>query len=152
MEKKLYHRGRTLELYAEPDGATGVYCSQLGSDGTALVLFCSENKLVDAFIPGIWWMSHKDHTEEETNTYTNYLREHDRDLCHFALDLFFDHSAEVTLKVSPSIVLQATVRAAGHDESPQRYLLRTFREFIAEDIRESKDGSLCTCTTSGNAR
>lgn len=137
MEKKLYHRGAILTLYDELDNGAGVYCSRQGEDGAALILFCTEDHLADAYIPGVWWISHEGCSDEQLTTYSDYLRRHNRELCHFALDLFFDTSVDVDLKLPPDVALQIIGSAADYGESPQRYFLRAFRGFI-KDLREQK--------------
>jgi len=153
MEKKLYHRGAALTLYDELDDGTGGHCSRQEEDGAALVLFYMKNHLADAYIPGVWWISHEGCSDEELTTYGDYLRRHNRELCHFALDIFFDTGMDVDLKLPPDVAPQimaslrsdiscvhfAILSRTCESRSTRHGRLRSHKRIRLMEVRKSKN-------------
>ena len=83
-----------------------------------------------ALIPGVWWEEYDGFSEPERQAMAAYLKEHQRSLCHFALDRFLDHTVSTDLELEEETLQLIRQGCAKLGISPQHYVTRLIRGFI----------------------
>ena len=130
VEDALRRRERTLYFYGDQGEDVRVYCSGLMENGAAMVLFVQGGREALALIPGVWWEEYDGFSEPERQAMAAYLKEHQRSLCHFALDRFLDHTVSTDLELEEETLQLIRQGCAKLGISPQHYVTRLSRGFI----------------------
>lgn len=77
-----------------------------------------------AYLPGYYAVNTEGFSDEECAAYRAYLAEHERPICHFALDRYFEFSKSVTFSLDAESMRYVSEGCRQFGDAPQRYFAR----------------------------